>query len=460
MGIVEASATEDILQRKVLIVDDEAIFRGILRSFVESLGYLCVEAESARGALELLKKTHFPIIICDIVMPEMDGLELLRVIKKKYSDVDVLIITGFDNDYSPMRIVQAGASDFLAKPFNLDQLGARIHKIEMEKVLRNKLYFKAITDELTDLYNRRYFYQKVKREIERAKRQGYPLSIIMLDVDRFKRFNDQYGHLEGDALLRTAARVLQFSVRQHVDSVFRYGGDEFVVILPEADESTARVIGSRIRKKFKDTAPVGLSLSMGVAEFQDKLDAESLIHLADQRMYAGKLKSKDPGDDSLELGLDQEAHTIRCLNCGHLVHWTSTTCDKCLADPLRKKDAEKSQEIARSFLREADISYEDRRKAPRIRVRKTVMYDSLEATLHNISWGGVQIKTDASLSVGSRLSIAVPLEGEDARLGGVVVYVQPLPEGGSLAGIKFSEISKEESRLLNLFLDHHSLKTL
>lgn len=460
MKIIETVTEEEILHKRVLIVDDEDMFRVMLRSFVQSLGYVCVEAESARAALELLKKTSFPIIISDIVMPEMDGLELLRIIKKKYSDTDVLIITAFDNNYSPMKVVQAGASDFLAKPFSLDQLGARLHKIEMERVLRKKLYFRAITDELTDLYNRRYFYQKLKRETERAKRQGHPLSIIMLDVDQFKAFNDRYGHLEGDALLRTVAGVLQFSVRQHVDSVFRYGGDEFVVILPEADETTATVIGNRIKKKFVETAPGKVSLSLGVAEFEDQLDVEAFINLADKKLYKEKSKSKGPGDAYLETETEKESHTIRCLNCGNPVHWASTTCDKCLGDPLRKTDLKKSDEIASNFLRKGSLAFEDRRTSPRIRIRKNIVHDSLKATIHNISWGGVQIKTEASLSVGSMLNIDVPLEDDETKLGGVVVYVQSLPEGGSLAGIKFSEISHEDSRLLNLFLDHHSLKTL
>lgn len=458
MNIIEPGTREEILQKRVLIVDDEDMFRVMLRSFVQSLGYVCVEAESARAALELLKKTNFPIVISDIVMPGMDGLELLRIIKKKYADTDVLIITAFDNNYSPMKVVQAGASDFLAKPFNLDQLGARIHKIEMERVLRKKLYFRAITDELTDLYNRRYFYQKLKRETERAKRQGHPLSIIMLDVDQFKAFNDRYGHLEGDALLRTVAGVLQFSVRQHVDSVFRYGGDEFVVILPEADETIAAVIGNRIKKKFVETAPGKVGLSLGIAEFEDQLDVETFINLADKKLYKEKSKSKGPRDADLET--EKESHTIRCLNCGNPVHWASTTCDQCLGDPLRKTDSKKSDEIASTFLRKGSPTFEDRRESPRIRIRKNIVHDSLNATIHNISWGGVQIKTEASLSVGSMLNIDVPLEGDETKLGGVVVYVQSLPEGGALAGIRFSEISREDSRLLNLFLDHHSLRSM
>lgn len=456
LEIMDVVTKDDVLQKRVLIVDDEETFRGILRSFVESLGYLCVEAESAHSALKLLKKTRFPIVICDIVMPEMDGLELLRIIKKRYSDVDVLLITAYRGNYSPMKVVQAGASDFLAKPFSLDQLGARLYKIEMEKVLKNKLYFKSITDELTDLYNRGYFYQKLKRETERAKRQSHPLSIILLDVDGFKKFNDRYGHLKGDTLLRTAARVLQFSVREHVDSVFRYGGDEFVVILPETDERTALLIGSRIKRNFKDTAPAGMTLSMGVAEFQGNFDVETLVNLADKRMYEEKAKTKGLGQPQLEIGIEKDDHCIRCLNCGSLVHWTSSMCENCLADPLKKTDSKKSQEIARAFLREVSQSVEDRRRSPRIRVRKTIKQDSLVATIHNISRGGLQIETRKSLSVGHILNIALPLEGDDAKLNGVVVYVQSLSDGGSLAGIQFSGISNEDSRLLKRFLDHHS----
>jgi len=421
---------------------------------------MCVEAESAEAALELLKKTHFSIVISDIVMPEMDGLALLRTIKKKHSNVDVLIITAYRGNYSPMRIVQAGASDFLAKPFSMEQLGARLYKIEMEKDLRSKLYFKTITDELTGLYNRAYFYQKLKREGERAKRQGHPLSIIMLDVDGFKQFNDRYGHLSGDALLRTVARVLEFSVREHVDCIFRYGGDEFVVILPETNERTALLIGDRIKGNFKDTAPAGLSLSLGAAELQEDFHVERLVNLADKRMYEEKAKSKGLDDPQLQIGIEKDNHRIRCLSCGSLVHWTSSICKNCLADPLKRTDSQRGQEIARTFLREVHPSLEDRRRSPRIRIRKTIMDDRLQATIHNISWGGVQIQTETPLSVGKMLSIPLRLEGDDTKFGGVVVYVQSLTEGGSLAGIQFSEISDQDSRILKRFLDHPSLKAL
>ena len=457
LGLIKPSVEADISDKRVLVVDDEQAFRGILRSFVESLGYTCTDADSAQTALGLLKKDHFPIVISDIVMPEMDGLELLRAIKKRHSDVDVLIITGYRSDYSAMKIVQAGASDFLAKPFSLEQLGARLYKIEMEKRLRSKLYLKSITDELTDLYNRGYFYQKLKREAQRARRQGYPLSIIMLDVDAFKQFNDRYGHIQGDALLKTVGRVIQFSVREHVDSVFRYGGDEFAVILPEADETTALLIGDRIKGNLSEAAPSGVSLSLGAAELQGDVDIEAFVTVADKKMYEEKSKSKGVEYPLLEVARRDDHHCIRCLNCGHRVYWTATVCENCLADPLRKRDSEKSREIARTLFKEMHPSLDDRRRSPRIRVPKTMVDERLQATINNVSLGGAQISTEASLAVGKTLPIALPLEGGDLRLNGVVVYVQSTGETGSIAGIRFSEISDEDSQSLKRFLDLHSL---
>ncbi len=454
--IAVAPVKDKTIEKGVLIVDDERTFRGILRNFVESLGYFCADAESGRAALNILKKARFPIVISDIVMPEMNGLELLRIIKQRYSDVDVLIITGYQTDYSPMNIVQAGASDFLPKPFSLDQLGARLYKIEMEKALKNQLYAKSITDDLTGLYNRGYFYQRLKRETERTKRQGHPLSIIMMDVDGFKKFNDRYGHLRGDALLRTAARVLRLSVREHVDSVFRYGGDEFVVILPETDDNIAVLIANRIKSNFKDTVPAGLSLSFGVAEYEKSSDAEALVNLADKRMYEEKIKSKGVWDTQLEIGIEKDDHYIQCLSCGSRVHWTSSVCETCLADPLKRTDSERSQEIARAFLRKMGQSVEDRRRAPRIKIRKSIVGDSLEATIQNISWGGVQISTEALVSVGNILKVPLSVANDEAKFSGTVVYVHSLVDGGSLVGMKFSEISEEDSRLLKRFLEHHS----
>jgi len=457
---METVQKEEALERNVLVVDDEASSRGTIRDYVESFGYLCTEAGSAHAALELLKKKHFPIVISDILMSEMDGLELLGIIKERHSDVDVLIITEHESEYSPMRILEAGASDFLAKPFGREQIRAKLYKIEREKALKNRLYSSSVTDELTSLYNRRYFYEKLNQEIQRANRQGHPLSILMFDVDGFKRFNDRYGHLKGDALLQTVARVLRLSLRENVDCGFRYGGDEFVVILPEADGKTALSIGNRIKKNFKDTAPGGLTLSMGVAEFEEQFDAERFVQLVDERMYEDKQESKELPQSQLEVDLGKDNYYIRCINCGNLVHWASSVCENCLADPRRKLVSEKARNKGRTLLKETSHLIKERRKTPRIRMRKTFLHDGFQATIQNISREGIQIKTKTPLAVGEAITIALVLENSIVRLNGTVVYLRPISDGYVLAGLQFFEISDENARVLNRFLDSQSLKSV
>jgi two-component system cell cycle response regulator len=458
-SVMKTPEKERALEKNVLIVDDEALFRGTLRDLVESFGYLCTEANSAQTALELMKRTHFPIVISDIVMPEMDGLELLGLIKEQYPDVDVLMITGYEHDHSPMKIVQAGATDFLPKPFTVEQLGAKLYKIEKEKALKSKLFHSSITDELTRLYNRRHFYEKLNEEIQRANRQGRPLSLIMFDLDGFKNFNDRYGHLKGDALLQTVARVLRESLREHVDCGFRYGGDEFVVILPEADGKTALLIGNLIKKSFKDTAPGGLTLSMGVAEFQKDFDTETFVHLVDERMYKEKQKTKELGQSQLEVDLGKDNYYIHCVNCGNLVHWASWVCESCLADPRKKVAIEKSRERSGPLLREIIRTEKERRRSPRVRLKKTFLHDGFQATIQNMSQEGIQIKTRMPIAVGDMLTIALVLENNIVRFNGTVVYLRPLSDGHSLAGLRFFDISDENSRILSRFLETHSLKS-
>jgi diguanylate cyclase (GGDEF)-like protein len=454
-GTLEKDA---VLKERILVVDDDVMFRGILRNFVESLGYFCAEASSGQTGSHALEKTDFSIVISDIVMPEMDGLELLHIINSKYSHVDVLIISGYENRYSPMEIIQAGASDFLPKPFTMEQLKARLYKIKKEKALKSRLYTKAITDEMTGLYNRGFFYEKLRQEFERTKRQAHPLSIVLLDVNGFKQINDRYGHLKGDALLKIVARVLRLSIRENVDDAFRYGGDEFVIILPETDEETATSIGNRIKDNFKYAAPDGLTLSMGVAGLDAHFDRQMFVHKADQKMYEDKRKSKRSGTPYLAMDFGADKHFLRCLTCGSLVYWASSLCEKCLADPIRKKSSGQGLERAIGFPRKKPNKPMDRRKKRRVMVRKTFMYDGLVAKILNISRGGAQIKTKTPLSVGEGLNMAFTLEDGIVRTCGIVVYVRPVADGYFLAGIEFVDVSDEGSRRFDRFFDYSQPK--
>ncbi|MFP4173591.1 MAG: diguanylate cyclase [Candidatus Hydrogenedentota bacterium] len=160
--------------------------------------------------------------------------------------------------------------------------------ITEQRRLEQKLRDLSIKDSLTGVYNQRYFYERLKTEIERARRQKHPLSLLFFDIDRFKGYNDTYGHLEGDRVLRAVGSLVLDCTREHVDAGFRYGGDEFTVILPEASEKQALRIAERIRTKFEAQQFNGLTLSIGLMAYQEGYSLPLFIQFTDAMMYGAK----------------------------------------------------------------------------------------------------------------------------------------------------------------------------
>ncbi len=160
--------------------------------------------------------------------------------------------------------------------------------ITTQKELENKLKEMSIKDGLTDLYNQRYFYDRLESEIERAKRQRHPLSLLLFDIDQFKTYNDCHGHLMGDKVLKTVGQIVKDCTREHVDIGFRYGGDEFTVILPETDTAQALLVAERIRSSFEAKKFNNLTLSIGVIAYKEKFSLRSFIRFADNCMYNAK----------------------------------------------------------------------------------------------------------------------------------------------------------------------------
>ncbi len=160
--------------------------------------------------------------------------------------------------------------------------------ITRQKQLEEELKELSIKDGLTGLYNHRYFHEKLREELERARRQRRPLSMLIFDVDHFKQYNDTHGHLEGDKVLRTIGEVIREHTRGYVDTCFRYGGDEFVVLLPDTDESQAEGVAERIRLAFEEKKFGDCTLSVGVMEYRDEISPESFFAKADQIMYDAK----------------------------------------------------------------------------------------------------------------------------------------------------------------------------
>jgi len=199
-------------------------------------------------------------------------------------------MTGNLMEYKYVDVVNAGATDFINKPFNVEELEAKIKRAIIERKTREKLSILSITDSLTDVYNQGHFYTQLKKEIRRAKRQKYKLALIMFDIDDFKSYNDEKGHLAGDDILRKVGTIIKESIRQGVDSGYRYGGDEFAIILIDAERDIVLEIGTRIEKTIKDTC--NLTVSMGFSNFSKGMNLEEFVSKADKELYKSKKVKK------------------------------------------------------------------------------------------------------------------------------------------------------------------------
>jgi len=292
---VEAEARA---RHSILSVDDDEDVLALLHEIVSSLGHDSSTAADGVDAIEKLNEQHFDIVITDINMPRMDGTELIRKICAEHEDIDVIAVTGYHNNYSYTDVIEAGASDFIAKPFNVNELEAKINRILRERTQREQLKHLSLRDGLTGLYNRRHFDENIKREAGRAFRQHYGLYLLLIDVDNFKNYNDRYGHQQGDKVLKELAHIMMLHIRENVDSCYRYGGDEFAVIIPHANLEQAVMVAERLRTRYNDCKLEPTSLSIGIASLEGSIETmeeniQQLLLNADRNLYAAKNKGGD-----------------------------------------------------------------------------------------------------------------------------------------------------------------------
>lgn len=283
----------------VLVVDDDKLVLEALHLLVESYGYRCLTAINGRAAVTRLKEKSVDIVVTDIVMPEMDGLQLLSHIKDNYPDTDVIVATGYSDKASYADVIRAGAIDFIKKPFERDELEAKLNRVERERRMIRKLEKLSLCDSLTGLFNRRSFDLKLAEEVHRAHRQDYPVYLALIDVDNFKGYNDTFGHPAGDKVLNAVGIILNDCTRHNVDFTFRYGGDEFAAILTQISREQAIRIMERILQNFAHAGFAGTSLSVGLVRCrrQEELswteNAASMIDRADKALYRAKNEGKN-----------------------------------------------------------------------------------------------------------------------------------------------------------------------
>jgi diguanylate cyclase (GGDEF)-like protein len=277
-----------ISREKILVVDDERAVRDVLQERINNFGYDCKTANNGLEASQKIQGNQFDVIITDIKMPEMEGIELLRKIIKEHPGIDLLVMTGYGAEYTFTQVIEEGATDFIIKPFKSDELKAKLHRIMRERRLKDELFFLSIRDCLTGLFNRRHFYQNLQHEMERAKRQKKALSLILIDIDNFKQYNDALGHVEGDKALEKLAQILQSSLRQNVDSAYRYGGDEFAALLIETTVQQAIQIAERIKVSYEEEKFGLTTLSLGIKECKSDFDVETFVKETDGALYEAK----------------------------------------------------------------------------------------------------------------------------------------------------------------------------
>jgi diguanylate cyclase (GGDEF)-like protein len=283
----------DIDKKKefILVVDDDQRVCEVLKELLGALQYPTASALGGEEALRMLKEKPYTFLLADMKMPEVDGMELIRRSRENFPNVSVIAMTGYADEYKYVDIINAGANDFVKKPIDIAELEAKIVRCISERDLKRELNRLSITDSLTGLFNQRQFYMRLREEIVRSTRQKHPLALILLDLDNFKEYNDKHGHLAGDHALRHVGKAILRSIREGVDSGYRYGGDEFAIILIDSDILIAEEIGKRVRVAIRDSGD--LRASLGYAVYGENMNLTDFVGLADSNLYKSKTERKN-----------------------------------------------------------------------------------------------------------------------------------------------------------------------
>jgi diguanylate cyclase (GGDEF)-like protein len=326
----------------ILTVDDRPENLVALEALLESPELNIVKAASGNEALGLVLEYDFALILLDVQMPEMDGYETAKLMRgiKKCKSVPIIFLTATSNEREHLfRGYEAGAVDFLFKPIEPDVLKSKVKiflelynqrklideqslelKLKIEELLQVKQELEksnriledlSSIDGLTDIPNRRRFDGFIDHEWRRAVRKGMPLSIIMIDIDYFKAYNDHYGHQAGDECLRQLGKVLKDTVKRSGDLVARYGGEEFIAALVDTDLKDAIAVAEKIRLNLEAlniphaSSPVGkrVTISMGVAaEISSRYSSfDTLIAMADKALYQAKREGRNQIKSAVEI---------------------------------------------------------------------------------------------------------------------------------------------------------------
>lgn len=305
----------DFNSATIMIVDDDPSIIMATSKALDGLGRI-IFATDGVSALQLAENEIPDIILLDVEMPGMSGFEVCDALKAEEhtANIPIIFITSHNDSGFEEKVFEHGATDFISKPLNHRVVAARIKAHVAHKQAIDRLQSLSLTDGLTGLNNRRALDEKLAIEWQRAKRSGQSLSLLMLDIDEFKKYNDHFGHLQGDDCIRSFVNVLSKSVRRPADFTARYGGEEFVIILPDTEITGAQLIGESIINSVVEQAmphaPTAerkiVTLSIGCCAFSSATSTgpESLLETADKALYLAKQQGRCCIQTAAESDLD------------------------------------------------------------------------------------------------------------------------------------------------------------
>lgn len=291
-------------KQTILIVDDVYFSAKYMEDILKE-EYQVVVVTSGKACMDYVKCQNVDLILLDVVMPEMDGYEVCRKLKADPTTkkIPVIFLSAKGNTQDEARGLELGAIDYITKPACASIIKARIKNhlaIKMQNDLLEKLSF---IDALTSVFNRRYLDDALAKEWRCALRSGELLSLLLVDIDFFKAFNDYYGHLEGDRCLQKVASVLKRSVLRPGDVVARYGGEEFILILPSTSKEGATKVATRIQENLafikmehrmsKVSKYVTVSIGIATTIAKEVFNEKSMIRMADLALYQAKSEGRN-----------------------------------------------------------------------------------------------------------------------------------------------------------------------
>ncbi len=290
----EDNVFQKMAELKIAVCDDSKMDRYIMERIFTMAGISNVEYYES-GDLLLASDKEYDIYLIDMVLKDMIGNYVIMKLRERGSEAVIIAISGVAHYKTISNTLNIGANDYIAKPFNNELLLSRIKTNAKNYILLNEVKQLAITDVLTSLYNRRHTMERLEDEIEKSKRYENPLSVMMIDVDHFKRINDEFGHLSGDVVLKKISESITKTLRDF-DIVGRFGGEEFLVILPNTAIDDAFLAAERIRKNIESLKlskkDIMVSASIGVCQWSGD-ELKNLLSEADRLLYSAKANGRN-----------------------------------------------------------------------------------------------------------------------------------------------------------------------